>query len=239
MNSLLKYNFIIVALLFVGSVFGNNPNKLTSKERRQGFVSLFNGKDLQHWTGDTVNYKVVDNCIKVTAEYGNMNNLYTVSEYRDFCLRFDFCFTKPGINNGVGIRTPMGKDAAYYGMCEIQILDHDAPMYKALADYQVHGSAYGLAPAVRVKHRPLGTWNFEEIIVKGDSVIVTLNGQTILKTDLRKACQEQNVAPFGSKENPYTLDHQSHPGLFNEKGHIGFLGHGEGLLLRNIRIKQL
>ena len=46
---------------------------------------------------------------------------------------------KEGVNNGVGIRIPMGVDAAYEGM-EIQILDHDAPIYKNLREYQVHGS---------------------------------------------------------------------------------------------------
>lgn len=48
-----------------------------------------------------------------------------------------------------------------------------------------------------------------------------------------------NYKPAGEKRNPYTLDHHSHPGLLNPRGHIGFLGHGEGLQLRNIRIKEL
>ena len=37
----------------------------------------------------------------------------------------------------------MGVDAAYHGM-EIQILDHDAPIYKNLRIYQQHGSVYGI-----------------------------------------------------------------------------------------------
>ncbi len=35
------------------------------------------------------------------------------------------------------------------------------------------------------------------------------------------------------------MDHKDHPGLKNEKGHIGFLGHGSELKFRNIRIKDL
>ncbi|HBX46715.1 MAG TPA: DUF1080 domain-containing protein, partial [Porphyromonadaceae bacterium] len=34
-------------------------------------------------------------------------------------------------------------------------------------------------------------------------------------------------------------DGKQHPGLFNKKGHIGFLGHGSEVKFKNIRIKQL
>ena len=226
-------------LLGIAAVDARRPNKLSRQEKREGFQLLFNGRDLALWTGDVRNYTPVDGAIRVTADYGDDHNLYTRREYRDFVFRFEFCFTEAGVNNGIGIRTPMGKDAAYYGMCEVQILDHDAPVYKGLAGYQVHGSAYGLAAAKRVEHRPLGQWSEEEIRVAGDSVIVVLNGKEILRADLRAACQGHNVAPECGSRNPYTLDHQSHPGLFNEKGHIGLLGHGTGILFRNLRIKEI
>jgi hypothetical protein len=146
---------------------------------------------------------------------------------------------REGVNNGVGIRTPMGVDAAYEGMCEVQVLDHDAPIYADLREYQVHGSAYGIIPAKRIKHKPLGEWSTEEIRVKGDRVTVTVNGEVILDGNLREACKGHNVAPDGSNHNPYTTDHRNHPGMFNKKGHIGFLGHGAGLKYRNVRIKEL
>ena len=47
------------------------------------------------------------------------------------------------------------------------------------------------------------------------------------------------MAPEGEKENPYTVDHRDHPGLFNKDGLICFCGHGEGLKLRNIRVLDL
>ena len=212
---------------------------LPEEEAEAGYEILFDGTDLSKWTGDMDGYTPVNGTIFVTAGYGNARNLYTVKEYRDFILRFDFCFVKPGVNNGVGIRTPMGVDAAYWGMCEVQILDHDDPIYKGLNEYQVHGSAYGIIPAKRVIHRPLGEWNSEEIKVVGDRVTVTLNGEVILDGNLREACQGHNVAPDGSDYNPYTVDHRNHPGMFNEKGHVGFLGHGAGIKFRNVRILDL
>jgi len=137
------------------------------------------------------------------------------------------------------VRTPMGVDAAYDGMCEVQVLDHDDPIYSGLREYQVHGSVYGVIPAKRIKHKGLGEWGTEEIRVEGDHVTVTVNGEVIVDGDIREACQGHNVDPNGGDSNPYTVDHRNHPGMFNQKGHIGFLGHGTGVKFRNVRVLDL
>lgn len=215
------------------------PYVLSDEEEAQGFELLFDGTNLDNFVGNKVGYVPINGCINVTANYGNESNLYTKNEYRDFVFRFEFCFLRPGVNNGVGIRTPMGVDAAYEGMCEVQILDHDDPIYAGLREYQVHGSVYGIIPAKRIKHKPLGEWSEEEIRVKGNHITVTVNGEVILDGDVKEACKGHNVAPDGSNNNPYTVDHQNHPGMFNKAGHIGFLGHGAGLKLRAVRILDL
>lgn len=212
---------------------------LSDEEKKQGFELLFDGTNLDNFVGNKVGYVPINGCINVTANYGNESNLYTAKEYQDFIFRFEFCFLRPGVNNGVGIRTPMGVDAAYYGMCECQILDHDAPMYAGLREYQVHGSVYGVIPAKRIKHKPLGEWSEEEIRVQGNHITVTVNGEVIVDGDIKEACQGHNVAPDGSDNNPYTVDHHNHPGMFNKTGHIGFLGHGAGLKFRNVRVLDL
>ncbi len=214
-------------------------SELTEEEKKMGFRMLFDGSNLSGWTGDKEGYTVVNGTIDVSAGYGPSGNLYTVDEYTDFIFRFEFCFVRPGINNGVGIRTPQGVDAAYDGMCEVQILDHDDPIYRDLHEYQVHGSVYGVIPAKRIKLKPLGEWNTEEIVVKGDNIKVTVNGEVIVDGNIREACKGHNVAPDGGDINPYTVDRRNHPGMFNKKGHIGFLGHGSGLKIRNVRILEL
>ena len=213
--------------------------ELSPEEQKEGFEVLFDGVSMDKWTGNFINYAPQeDGTIYVSAQYGGSGNLYTIKEYSDFVLRFEFCFLREGVNNGIGIRTPMGVDAAYEGM-EIQVLDHDAPIYKNLREYQQHGSVYGIIPAKRVKFPELGTWNVEEIRAVGDRITVTVNGEVILDGNIRKACKGNNVAKDGSNTNPYTVDKRNHPGLFNKSGHIGFLGHGEGLKYRNVRIKDL
>lgn len=223
----------------------DDPNAVTAKvttlsaeEAKAGYELLFDGTNLDKWQGNKTDYVPIDGAIYVSAHYGAEGNLYTTKKYSDFVFRFEFCFVRPGINNGVGIRTSEGVDAAYEGM-EIQILDHDDPIYQGLREYQVHGSVYGIIPAKRIKHKPLGEWNYEEIRAVGDHITVTLNGEVLVDGDIRKACQGHNMAPEEGKANPYTVDHQSHPGLFNKDGLICFCGHGEGLKLRNIRVLDL
>lgn len=213
--------------------------RLSQEEAEQGFELLFDGLTLANWHGNTINYTPENGCIYVTAGYGSEGNLYSDKDYSDFVFRFDFQFLEPGVNNGVGIRTTAeGMDAAYHGM-EIQILDHDAPIYKGLRPYQQHGAVYGIIVPEHVDFGPVGTWHSEEIRAVGDRIKVTVDGKVILDGDIRKACKGHNVAPDGSNNNPYTVDHQNHPGLFNKSGKISFCGHGEGLNIRNVRILDL
>lgn len=212
--------------------------ELSEEERAEGFELLFDGRSLHKWTGNKVNYVPLDGTIDVTASYGGGGNLYTKKEYGDFILRFEFRFLHEAVNNGIGIRTPMGVDAAFDGM-EIQVLDHDAPIYRDLHAYQQHGSVYGVIAAKRVVFPPLGEWNVEEIRAVGDRITVTVNGEVILDGNIREACQGHAVAPDGGTENPYMIDHRNHPGLFNKRGHIAFCGHGAGIQFRRVRILDL
>lgn len=211
---------------------------LSDEEKAEGFELLFDGQNMDAWTGNMEAYQPVDGYMYVTASYGTTGNLYTKKEYDDFVLRFEFCFDRDGVNNGVGIRTPMGVDAAYHGM-ELQVLHHDSPIYKNLKEHQVHGSVYGIIPAKRIKWGALGEWHSEEIRAKGDHITVIVDGVVIVDGNIRKATKGHNVAPDGSDHNPYTVDGRNHPGLFNKKGHIGFLGHGEGIKYRHVRVKEL
>ncbi len=197
---------------------------LTKEETQMGFVSLFNGKDLEGWVGDKKGYVAENGKIVVYPERGS-GNLYTEKEYGDFILRFEFKLT-PEANNGLAIRAPLKGNAAYEGM-EIQILDNTAELYKDLEPYQYHGSIYGVVPAKQGYLEPVGEWNQEEIIAQGKRIIVNLNGVMIVDADITES------------GTPQTLDGRDHPGLKKEKGHIGFLGHGYRVEFRSLRIKEL
>ena len=194
---------------------------MSEAEASEGFSPLFDGRDLEGWTGNLAGYAAEDGKIVVHPERGG-GNLYTAKEYTDFVLRFEFKLT-PAANNGLGIRAPLEGDAAYVGM-ELQILEDGSPVYWDLQPYQYHGSIYGVVPARRGVLRPVGEWNTEEVTVKGRRVTVVVNGVTVVDADLDEASASG------------TMDGKDHPGLKRTSGHIGFLGHGSIVELRNIRI---
>ena len=187
----------------------------------KGFKKLFNGKDLKGWEGDTKGYVVEDG--EIVCKPGG--NMYTAEDYDNFIFRFEFKLT-PGANNGLGIRMDKRGDAAYNAM-ELQILDNTADKYKDLQPYQYHGSVYGIVPAKRGHLAPVGEWNTQEVIADGTHIKVTLNGEVIIDADLKEATKDG------------TMDKKKHPGLFRETGRIGFLGHGDVLNFRNIRVTKL
>lgn len=214
--------------LYINELPRTEPYKLSAEEQKEGFKVLFDGTNMHEWIGNTRDYVSNDGMISLVPHEGSYGgNLYTKDEYKDFVFRFEFKLT-PGANNGLGIRTPTEGDAAYVGM-ELQILDNDAPIYKNLEPYQYHGSVYGVIPAKRGALKPVGEWNYQEVIAKGNHIKVILNGEVIVDGDIAKE----------SDNGKATMDHKQHPGLLNEKGHIGFLGHGSEVHFRNIRIKEL
>jgi hypothetical protein len=63
--------------------------------------------------------------------------------------------------------------------------------------------------------------------VKGTKIKVVLNGTVIVEGDYAAA----------SKNG--TMDHKEHPGLLNKTGHLGFLGHGDVVRFKNMRVKRI
>ncbi|NLI01670.1 MAG: DUF1080 domain-containing protein [Chthonomonadales bacterium] len=194
-------------------------------QRRDGFVDLFNGRNLDGWQlldKAGVGY-IVENGVLVAPSDGG-GNLYSDRDYSDFVLRFEFKLDKAG-NNGVAIRTPLGGHAAYDGM-EVQILDDYDPMYANLEPGQYCGSIYKVVAAKRGSTKKAGQWNTEEITAIGRRITVKINGKTIVNADLNAV------------SDPAVL--MEHPGMLRSTGRIGFMGHGPSRVeFRNIRIKDL
>ncbi len=224
----MKKNICLVAMLlaFVQFLDAQKSEKnISNFIPEKGFTVLFDGSNLDAWTGNKTSYSIEEGTIAV-KNVGKGGNLYTKKEYANFILRFEFKLTE-GANNGLGIRTPTEGNAAYAGM-ELQILDNTVDKYKDLHCYQYHGSVYGVLPALRGYLKPVGEWNTQEVIADGTKIKVTLNGTVILDGDIGLYIKNQK-----------TIDGKPHPGLGNKKGHIGFLGHGSNLWFRNISIKEL
>ena len=215
-----KFHVYLPLILMLAFAFGCQHVSGDEAE----FVPLFNGKDFEGWIGATDQYRVEDGVIVLPK--GRGGKLLTAKQYDNFVLRFEFKLTA-GANNGLAIRAPVKGDAAYNAI-ELQILDNSSDRWPDLKPYQTHGSIYGVVPAKRGFLKPVGEWNRQEVTCDGRQIRVILNGHTILDADLDR------VAPEG-----HTLDGQAHPGLNNTTGHLGFLGHGDQVAFRNIRIRSL
>src|SRR5262245_342121 len=169
--------------IYLREIPADEANEFLKKHGGSGFKEVFNGKDFEGWAGPIDNYEVKDGAIVCKPHKGG--TIYYKDEYGDFAARLEFKLP-PGGNNGLAIRYPGEGDTAYVGMCELQVLDDGATQYKNLDPRQAHGSAYGMVPAERGFLRPVGQWNYEEVVVKGPTIYVELNGTPILKTDLSK-----------------------------------------------------
>jgi hypothetical protein len=211
----------------LGWLAGCTTSTPTYRSTDSGFKDLFDGQTLNGWMQvdqKGAGYGVTNGVIFCAP--GSGGNLLTEAEYENFILYFEFKLEE-GSNNGLGIRTPRAGDPAYLGM-ELQILDDvaaDKGKWGKLKPEQFHGSVYGVAPAERGALNPPGEWNRQVVIANGRQIKVVLNDTTILDTNLNDITDPAKIA--------------KHPGLFRDRGHLGFLGHNDYAEFRNIRIKEL
>lgn len=213
-----------------------DPNREAAKRplallEAAAWQSLFNGKDLSGWAGDTSGYEVKDGVL-VCKPGGK--NLETAKDYGDFAFSFEFKMQESA-NNGIGIRVPAGGHAAHDGL-EIQILDTEGPAYGGeamvagkprklswLKPWQVHGSIYGHFPAKTGYLRPVGEWNEQTIVAIDDHIMVVLNGAVIVDAFL----EEQ--APLEKGFN----------GRKSRAGRISLAGHSDPMEFRNLKVADL
>jgi len=221
LKSRLEINRLMVEILFALSLLTG----CAVGRSESGFTSLFDGETLKGWTfvGNGPGYFAKGDVLVCSKD--GAGDLFTEKEFADFILRLDYKI-EPGGNNGVGIRCPLGapgEQMAYSGM-EIQILDDKAPKHAQIKPWQFNGSVYNIVPAKNGTPK-IGDWNSYEITARGRQIKVVLNGKTIVDADLNDV------------RDPEVL--QKHPGMFRERGRLGFLGHHDHVEFRNIRIKEL
>jgi len=204
----------------------DEPARLAlSAPDEDGFLPLFNGKDLTGWrvhnNGDSGGWSPGGPILCAIGR--GQSWLVTEKEYSDFELRLDYKITQKG-DSGVALRAPMKGDPAFEGI-EIQIRD-DA-RYPQQRDVDKNGSIYDVvAPSIEGMKaaKPFGEWNQYRIIARGRHITVELNGIATVDANL-----DDYVKPAGAR----------HPGLIREKGRIGLqscVGRAE---FRNISIKEL
>jgi hypothetical protein len=207
--------------LGVREIPSTEANELLRARVPDTYTSIFNGQDFTGWQGALDNYRIEEGA--VICQTGKVGNIWTKESYGDFSVRLEFKLP-PGGNNGLAIRYSGEGRASYDAMCELQILDDTDAQYAKLDPRHYTGSAYGMLASHRGYLRPLGSWNYQEVTVKGSTIRVELNGTVILDGDLAPVTEFEANKP--------------HPGKDRLHGFFGFTGHNDPVSFRNIAIKR-
>jgi hypothetical protein len=178
----------------------------------EGFVSLFNGKDLTGWripVGDGGHWKVVDGVIDYDAgsQAAKDKNLWTEKSFRNFQLKIDWRIkATPYISKNMKIVMPDGRNKRDAEGREINLTAPDSdsgllPRGSGRAQFNIwcwpvgSGEMYGYRtdrnspPALKAAVTPrmnadndIGQWNTFELTVQGSAVTLFLNGKNVIPT---------------------------------------------------------
>ncbi|MFO0969582.1 MAG: DUF1080 domain-containing protein [Gemmataceae bacterium] len=172
----------VVILAFLGLLPGAaRAQEVGPEEKKEGFVSLFNGKDLSGWTylgkGDGT-FSVKEGAIHYKG--GNGWLCYTEKEFPDFELRIEFKLIKKGGDGGIFFRA--SKDAKgganWPGQrYELQVKDYAEQARLWNLPYKLDKER------VAKVRKALGEWETYRLIVDGPRVEVHLNGGLVTTSD--------------------------------------------------------
>lgn len=212
MHSMLRYTAVALVLALAAASEG------LAAEAADGFVPMFNGKDLSGWR-TTGNWVVEDGGVVALhprpGETGwTRYDAYLTTErkYRDFVLDLEFKFEKGG-NSGVFLRVADPKSQVDTGF-EVQILDTYGKEKITAHDC---GGVIGTAVPSKNMVKPAGEWNRYVITCVGNTLKVVFNGEQVIDIDLSKSPLKDRPA----------------------EGYIGFQDEAKNVWYRNVRIKEL
>jgi len=146
-----------------------------AKEKEEGFVPLFNGKDLAGWEGDAKLWIVEDGMLVGRSAGIAYNDFLTTKEtYGDFVLRFQVRLVENKGNSGVQFRSKRVPDS------------HEVSGYQADIAKGRWGQLYDEARRNRVLAEPkpedlkkalkIGDWNAYEVTAVGPRITLSING---------------------------------------------------------------
>jgi hypothetical protein len=191
----------------------------------EGFIALFNGKDLTGWQGlvelpqraklskeqlaekqKAANERILPHwTVKngILLYDGKANNLQTAKEYGNIEMWCDWKIAKKG-DSGIYLR----------GNPQVQIWDNKE------GSGGLYNNQKNPSKPLKFADKPVGEWNTLHIIMKGDKVTVWLNGELVVdNTPLENYWERGKPLPA---KGPIELQH-----------------HGDPLWFKNIYVKEL
>lgn len=234
-----KIDLFIFLLFLSFNVSAQEPdNTLSRKEQEQGWLLLFNGKNMDGWTavGKTtlpIQGWVVENGILIANKGGDEKggDIMTKDEYGEFDLCFDYKLSK-GANSGVKYFVQK-YDKSWLGN-EFQVIDEEHHSERG----QIRGvhktaSLYDLYEAKGKKQiEPYEQWNTGRIVSKGSKVSHYLNGKKVLTYNRKGKNYKETVQRSKFKDAVPIFGTIA-------KGFILLQDHQDEVCFKNIKIKDL
>lgn len=223
---------LICFSLLLSFVHGSIVNAQT--KLKEG-LSLFDGKTLNGWRAaqrDTLPDKgwyVENSELIFDPSKGHGSDIITTRSFKDFDLSVQFKISEGG-NSGIKYfllpNTSLG--------CEYQVIDDsrhpDAKL--GINGNRKTGALYDIMPADPNKpYKPAGQWNTARIVVKGNHAEHWLNGKKILEYERGSEAFKQAIAKSKFSTTKGFAEATSAPILLQ--------AHGDKVLFRNIKIKEL
>jgi len=232
----LGYVLLPVVILSLSSFYfqKKKDNTLTTKEKKEGWVLLFNGADTEGWRGyknrPAAGWKV-ENGELMCAE-GNIQgraDLITNEKFENFELQIDW---KIGAKHNSGIIYMVTEDngATYESGPEYQLID-DIGYPDKLKDVQLSGANYDMHPPTAKVVKPAGEYNHTRIVVNKGHVEHWLNGTKVVEYELWTTEWEETKT--NSKWKDVANYGQS------ALGHIALQDHGGGVWFKNVKVRRL
>jgi Domain of Unknown Function (DUF1080) len=162
-----RWSIIVAAAFVIAAASLVARHGTEAAAQNSGWVTLFDGETLNNWNRiGTANWRLEDGAM--VADSGN-GFLVSKSDYADFDLRVEF-WIEAKTNSGVFIRCTDPASVTGKTAYEVNIWD-TRPEQK----YGT-GAIVDVAAVDPMPHAA-GRWNVYEIIAKGDTFTVILNGQ--------------------------------------------------------------
>jgi hypothetical protein len=188
---------VLAALPVVLLVFSSTARTQSDPESSAAWRPLFDGKSLNGW--EHIGPGKMDLVEGVIRTEGGMGLLwYTKEKFADCVIRVVYKTTSKHSNSGVYVRiADKPKDVwfpVHHGY-EVQIED-------AGDEYHGTGAIYSLSKSIARPVKPQGEWNTMEITLRGQQIIVSLNGGQVNDFDSEKSSVPDRVKDYEPERGP-------------------------------------
>ncbi len=219
-------------------------NMLTKKEKKEGWVLMFDGKTTDGWRGynltafpekgwvvDEGNLKVIGSS---KGEAGGGGDLLYDKKFRNFELSLEWKVSEGGNSGIFYLAQEIPGEPVWKSAPEMQILDNEKhPDAKLGVDgNRAAGSLYDLIPGDLNAVKPAGEWNKVKVLVYKGTVVHYVNGKQVLEYHLWTEDWKKMVLNSKFKDYDAFLNTA-------EEGFIVLQDHGDNVWFRNIKIKEM